>query len=721
MKKQNDNEQNSMVLEALSIDRREFLKVLGGGIIICFAPLFAGYEPDAFAAAGPGLPKDFNAFLIIAEDGRVSCFTGKVEMGQGVVVSLAQMLAEELDVPLDSVNMVMGDTDLCPWDAGTYGSMSVKYFGPPLRAAAAEARVVLLQLAGERLGVDPDRLQTKAGMVFDKQAPDKKISYGDLTKGKRIERHLADKPPLKAISDFTIFGKSPLRTDAVEKVTGTAKYAGDISLPGMLYARILRPPAHGSKLVEADTSAAEKVPGAQVVREGDLVAVLHSTPDGAENALKAIKAKFSRSESNLNDSNIFERLLAAAPAGKIVAETGDIAQGKGQAAKTKQATYTQGYIAHAPMETHTAVAKIDNGKVTVWASTQQPFGAQSQVAEALNVPLENVRVITPFLGGGFGGKNDNRQAVEAARLAKLSGKPVQVAWTRAEEFFYDTFQPAAIVNVESGLDKSNKIVFWDYHVYFAGGDKAPSFYNIPHKKTTSYGGWMESRDSHPFATGPWRGPNGNTNTFARESHMDELAAIAGQDPLAFRLNHLQDKRLLRVLDAAANAFGWSAATSPSGKGRGMACGNYKGTCIAVMGDVDVDKESGRCQVKRLVCVQDMGQVVNPEGAKMQMEGCATMGLGYALSEVTRFRNGEILDQNFDTYQLPRFSWLPKIETIIVDNPDLPPQEGGEPMITLMGAFVANAVFDAIGIRFHDLPISSDRIEKALKEPKKKAG
>ena len=391
------------------------------------------------------------------------------------------------------------------------------------------------------------------------------------------------------------------------------------------------------------------------------------------------------------------------------------------ASKVNQATYTQGYIAHAPMETHTAVAKMDDGRITVWASAQQPFGAQKQVAEALNLPPQNVRIITPPLGGGFGGKNDNRQVVEAARLARLSGKPVQVAWTRAEEFFYDTFQPAAIVKVESGLNASNKIVFWDYHVYFAGGDKAPSFYDIPNKKTTVYGGWAESRSSHPFGTGPWRGPNGNTNTFARESHMDELAAIAGQDPLAFRLNHLQDKRLLRVLDTAAKAFEWPSAPCPSGKGRGMACGVYKGTCIAAMSDVDVDKKSGRCRVKRLVCVQDMGQVVNPEGAKMQMEGCATMGLGYALSEVTRFRNGEILDLNFDTYQLPKFSWLPKIETILIDNPDIPPQEGGEPMITLMGAHVANAIFDATGIRFHNLPMSADRIEKALKDTKKKPG
>ncbi len=720
MKESTLDRPNSSLSQAFSMDRRQFLKVLGGGIIVYFATSLPGYAPDAISAEGPALPKDVNTFLMIGEDGQVSCFTGKVEMGQGIVTSLAEMLAEELDVPFKSVNMVMGDTDLCPWDAGTYGSMSVKYFGPPLRAAAAEARAILVRLAGERLGVTPDRLETRAGVVFDKQAPDKKISYADLTKGKKIESQLADKPALKAFSSFTISGKSSLRTDVIEKVTGTAKFAGDISFPGMLYARILRPPAHGAKLAEADTSAAEKIAGVKIVRDGDLIAVLHSNPDGAETALNAVKANFIRPQTNLNDGNIFERLLAVAPTGKIVAEAGDIAQGKGLAGKVLEATYTQGYVAHAPMETHTAVASIDGGKVTVWASTQSPFGAQKEVAESLNVPLNNVRIVTPFVGGGFGGKNNNKQVVEAARLAKLVGEPVQVAWTRAEEFFYDTFQPAAIVKIASGLNESNRIVFWDYHVYFAGGDKAPSFYDIPHKKTTAYGSWMESKASHPFGTGPWRGPNGNTNTFARESFMDELAASAGSDPLAFRLNHLQDKRLLRVLEAAAKTFGWSPATAPSGKGQGMACGIYKGTCIAAMGEVEVDKSSGNCKMKRTLCVQDMGQVINPEGAKMQMEGCAMMGLGYALSEIVRFRDGEMMDLNFDTYQLPRFSWLPKIETVLIDNPDFPPQEGGEPMITLMGALIGNAIFDAIGVRFHELPVSPDRIQKALKEKKKLA-
>jgi nicotinate dehydrogenase subunit B len=714
MKDKKHSQPDAVTESPFSLDRRHFLKVLGGGIVVFFAPGIPGQALEALAAEGRALPEDFNAFLRIAEDGRVSCFTGKIEMGQGIITSLAQMLAEELDVPLDSVDMVMGDTALCPWDRGTFGSMSTKYFGPPLRAAAAEARVVLLQLASEQLGVPQEHLEIRSGHVVDKRAPKRGVSYGTLTKGKRIERFMDKKPPVKPVSDFTLSGKPIGRTDAVEKVTGKGKYAGDINLPGMLYAKIVRPPAHRAELTDADTSAPEKVTGAKVVRDGDLIAALHASPDGAENALSVIRSEWSGQQADLNDSNIFDYLLSVAPPATVVAEDGNISQGKGLASKVIEATYRQGYVAHAPIETHAALANVEGDKVTVWASTQRPFAAQEDVAQALGLPVENVRVITPFVGGAFGGKEWNKNAVEAARLAKLTGKPVQVMWSRAEEFFYDTFQPAAIVKITSGLDASNRLAFWDYHVYFAGGDKAPTFYDVPNRRTTSYGGWQETKGSHPFGTGPWRGPNGNTNTFARESHMDILAFAAGVDPLTFRLTHLKDKRMLRVLDAAANAFGWSSSAAPSGKGQGLACVIYKGTYVASMGEVEVDKSTGHCKVKRVVCAQDMGQVVNPEGAKMQMEGCIMMGLGYALTEVVHFRDGQILETGLDTYEIPRFSWMPKIETILIDNPDVPPQEGGEPAITPMGALVANAIFDATGARLYDLPMRSERVKGALK-------
>ena len=698
-----------------SIDRRQFFKILGAGIVIFFS--VGGPAEAQEARRSPPRsqesPADFNAFLRIGEDGRVTCFTGKIEMGQGIITSLAQMLAEELDVPLRSVDMVMGDTDLCPWDMGTFGSRSTKYFGPPLREAAAQARAVLLELAAEQLQLPAERLKGKEGVVFDAEKPQNQISYAQLAAGKSIEKRVEKKPSLKSPRAFTLSGKPAGRTDALEKVTGHSKFAGDIRLPGMLYARILRPPAHGAVLKKVDTSAAEKVKGAQVIRAGDWVAVLHPYPDGAAAALARIKAEYKLPDVKVDDQTIFSHLMKVAPAGSVVEQGGDIKEGEKLAAITLEGTYFQRYVAHAPMETHTALAEVTEKKATVWASTQTPFGARDEVAQALGMSAKDVRIITPFVGGGFGGKSWNRQVVEAARLAKQTGKTVQVAWSREEEFFNDSFQPAAIVKIRSGLNEKKQAVFWDYHVYFAGERGSQNFYDIPHHRTETHGSWWSQPGTHPFATGTWRGPGSNTNTFGRESHIDAMAFRAGADPLAFRLDHLKDLRMRKVLEAAATAFGWSPAKVPSGRGHGLACGIYLGTYVAAMAELAVDQTSGKVQVKRLVCAQDMGQIINPEGARMQMEGSMMMGLGYSLTEEIHFQGGTIRDLNFDTYEIPRFSSLPEIEAILVENPEIPPQGGGEPAVTCMGAVIANAVFDATGVRLFELPMTRDRIKKAL--------
>lgn len=695
------------------INRRDFIKLAGGGIFLFFTigdlSIFSQERQGR-----PSMPTDFNAYLRIGEDGRVACYTGKIEMGQGVHTSLAQMLADELDVSLDSVDMVMGDTDLCPWDRGTFGSMSTRFFGPSLRNAGAEARRVMLQLASEHLKIPVENLVTENGVVFDKTDRKSRVTYAQLAKGKKIERHLSGAVTVKKPSEFKIMGKSVMRKDAQEKVTGKAKYTGDIQLPGMLYAKILRPPAHGAKLIDVDLSAAKQVKDAQVIQEGDFVAVLHNYPDVAELALSKIKARFDKPASDVDEKNIFDHLLKVAPRGQVVAKDGDLQKGERESTTIVEETYLDGYKSHAPIEPHTAVVSIEGKKATVWASTQTPFSAKEEVARELGVPPENVRVITPFVGGGFGGKSRNLQVVEAARLAKLSGKPVQVAWTRKEEFFFDTFRPAAVVKIKSGITDKGSMSFWDYHVYFAGERGSQQFYTIPNHSTTAYSpGWGGVAGSHPFATGPWRAPANNTNTFARESQIDIMAAKAGMDPLDFRLRHLRDEKMQRVLRTAAETFGWKPAKTPSGRGYGIACGIDAGTLVATMAEVDVDKATGDVKVKRVVCAQDMGLVINPEGATIQMEGCITMGLGYALKEDIHFKGGEIFDLNFDTYEIPRFSWLPKIETVIIDNKDSDPQGGGEPAIVTVGAVIANAIYDAIGVRVFQLPMTPERVMEAM--------
>ncbi|UCC85214.1 MAG: xanthine dehydrogenase family protein molybdopterin-binding subunit [Gemmatimonadota bacterium] len=700
------------------MDRREFVKLLGGGIVVVVnlgpLTLFNSRDPLDFQR---GYPEDINAYLHIAEDGKVTLFSGKIEMGQGVMTSLTQMAAEDLGVSLETIHIVMGDTDRCPWDMGTFGSLTTRMFGPAVRAAAARARLVLTDLASERLGVARDALKVEDGVVFVEADRSRRVSYGELARGQEITHTVDEEAVLRAVEEFKVMGDSPERLDGYDKMTGAAKFAGDIRLPGMLYARILRPPAHGARLTRVDTSAAEAMPGITVVNQGGLVATLASDPEKAEKALNLIEADYELPTPSVDTESIFDHLVAAAPAPNTTEREGDLEAGRAQCAQEFEATYYNAYVAHAPIEPHTAVAELKDGKMTVWSSTQGPFSQQRTIAREIGYDAGDVRVITPYVGGGFGGKVSGRQAVEAARLAVITGAPVQVAWTRAEEFFYDSFRPAAVLKVASGIDGDGKIKLWDYQVYGAGSRGSGVFYDIPNRSVRVYGEWGRAPEGlHPFAVGPWRAPAANSNRFAAEQQIDIMAAAVGIDPLEFRLLNTTDERMLAVLRKAAEVYGWEAATAPrrGGRGRGLACGIDAETYVALVADVTVDPATGHVQVDRVVCVQDMGLVVNPDGARMQMEGCIAMGLGYAFGEEIRFEGGKILDSNFGTYKLARFSWMPKIETAFVSNDALPPKGGGEPAIINVGAVVANAIFDATGARVYRLPMTADRVLAAIR-------
>jgi len=508
-------------------------------------------------------------------------------------------------------------------------------------------------------------------------------------------------------------GRPEKRRDAREKVTGKALFAGDVRVPGMLYAKLLRPPAHGAVRKSLDTSAAARVPGVLVVNEEGLVAVLHKDPEAAEKALGLVKAEWDVPAPAFDDRTVFDHLLASGGAGQESEKKGDLAEGRKISKTLFEGKYLNGYGAHAPMEPHTSLARFEDGTMTVWAATQTPFGTQQAVAQALGLPKESVRVVTPFVGGGFGGKSAGPQSVEAAKLAKITGKPVQVAWSRAEEFFLDTFRPAAVVKITSGIDADGRICLWDYGVWAAGSRGAEQFYDVPNNRLRTYGRWGgDTPKLHLFATGPWRAPGANINVFARESQIDIMAAKLKMDPLEFRLKNTSEPRVRRVLEMAAKSFGYTGAVSPSGRGIGIAVGLDAGSYVAEIVEVKVDK--GKVRVKRIVAVQDMGISVNPEGSKMQMEGCIMMGLGYALSEDIHFKGGQLLTTNFHNYSLPRFSWMPQIEAILVKNDELDPQGGGEPAIVPVGGAIANAVFDAIGVRVFQMPLTAERINAAAK-------
>ena len=714
MKKRSAAQKLATTKEKFELPRRDFFKLLGGGIIIYFG---SGNPSELLAmpmAQRREVPTDYNAFVRIDEDGTVHCHTGKIEMGQGPITSLPQQIADELDVKLESVKMVMGDTLLCPYDRGTWGSLTTREFSHHLRAAGAEARAVLLQLGSEYLEIPVDELAVKEGIIYGISNPEKRVSYGELAKGKRIERYMDEKPPVKDHTQFHYVGQSRVHSDGVLKVTGKAKYTGDLKLPGMVYAKVLRPPSHHSELLSVDYSEAETMDGVEVVRDGDLIAVLHELPDMAQRALAKVKAEYSEDEMDVDDRSIFSYLSNASGESRVLDEEGDLATGENEADIIFESEFHDGYKAHAQIEPHTALAHWEGEKVTVWASSQSPFGAQGDIARMMGLELDDVRVIAPFVGGGFGGKGSHPQALEAVRIAKLAGKPVMVAYNREEQFFTDHFRSAAVVKIKSGVTSAGKMTLWNYKLHFFESRGSDIIYNVPNALRVSLNNRRGS-PVHPLPTGAWRAPGSNTNTFARESQIDIMAARTGIDPVRFRLNNLTDEKMIRVIETLVDKFGYKSAKSPSGRGIGMACGTDAGTWVAVMLEIELDRKTGKIHTRRIVAAQDMGLCVNPEGATIQMEGCVTMGLGYALSEDIRFRGGMVFDKNFDTYHIPLFSWVPEsIETVILGSHEEPPQGGGEPAIICMGAAMANAIFDATGARIFRQPMTPERVLEALR-------
>jgi nicotinate dehydrogenase subunit B len=702
---------NELITSEMAVDllnsRRDFLKKLGGGIIVTFAVGKLSIL-DSWANTPEVAMLNFNAYLRVKEDGRVDCYTGKIEMGQGVGTSLAQAVAEELEVSIYSIDMIMGDTELCPYDDGTWGSLTTRFTDPVLRAAAAEARIILIGLAAEQLKVVPELLEVKDGTVFVKNDISRKISYAELTKGQKIIQTLKDKPALKKAKDFIIIGTPIVRLDAEAKVTGKAKYSGDIKLPGMVYASIVRPAVFASKKISVDASKLADFEGAVLIEDGNLIAVIHSNSEIAYAAAQQVKVSWEAPTRAVNQDTIFNYLENTVKESKVHQEGGNLATGKTVSETVVEGDYLDGYKAHASIETHCATCYFEGDKLTMWASTQTPFGTRKRIATALNMPLEKVHLKQILLGGGFGGKVLDHQAVEAARIAKISGKPIQLIYSRREEFMFVGFRPAALMKVSSGVDANGKLKLWNFDIYCAGTRGTELFYDVENNRTRIF----DAKNVHPFTVGPWRAPGNNSTTFARESHIDVTACKLGIDPLQFRLTNLKEGKMLATLQLAAKTFGWEKPKK-EGHGYGIALGEDAGTCVALIAEVYVDKLTGIVQPIRVVCAQDMGQVVNPHGATIQTEGGITMGLGYALYEDIAFEGGIVKTTGFSNYEITRFSKTPKITCVFIDKMDAKPEGGGEPAIICVGGAIANAIFDACGARVNQMPITAERILAAI--------
>lgn len=685
------------------VSRRDIFKLLGAGLVIGIcAPSALTQESGRFRREEE--PQNLDAWLHIGDEGRVTVFTGKAEMGQNIRTSLSQQVAEELRVPMSSITLVMADTDLTPFDMGTFGSRTTPQMGTQLREASARARELLLQMAAKQWGADASQLTAENGAVADKKTG-KRITYAELTHGQKLLEMIGDDPPMTPATDWKIAGTPAPKVNGKAFVTGEHRYTSDIIRPGMLHGKVLRPPAFRSKLTSFHENGAEKQPGVKVVHDGDFIGVVADSLPSAEKALRLLKAQWNAPQ-QLSEKDLFSYLRnhpdeeeRGGFGGRSNHVTGSVEKAMSSAAKTLSQTYTVAYIQHAPLEPRAAVAEWNAGKLTVWTGTQRPFAVKQELAEAFHIPEDKVRVIVPDTGSAYGGKHTGECAVEAARLAKGAGKPVKLIWTREEEFTWAYFRPAGVIDVKSGIAPDGTLVAWEFHNYNSGPAGIDTPYTVANKKIE-----FHPTENPPLRQGSYRGLAATANFFARESHMDELAHLAGMDPLQFRLKNINDPRLRAVFETAAQKFGWDRQKATLERGFGLAGGFEKGSHVAACAEVALDRATGKVRIVRVVEAFDCGAVINPEGLNNQISGAIVQGIGGALFEAIHFDNGRVLNPHFRDYRLPRFHDAPKIEVEIIDRKDQKSMGAGETPIMALAPAVANAIFSANGKRLRSLPL-----------------
>jgi nicotinate dehydrogenase subunit B len=704
------DELHAEAAERWEMARREFFQHLGGGIVVVFSLDQVPTQPEAGGRrAGPGvsLPQEIGAWLHVGEDGQVTAYTGKVEVGQGIRTALTQVVAEELPVPLGSIRLVMGDTDLSPFDGGTSGSRTTPTMAPRLRHMAAAARELLMDLAARQGPADRASLFAAGGKVVQRQTG-REFPFSELAKGQALLKATSEEMPTTPAAAWRVAGTPVPRVNGRAVVTGKHRYTSDLKRPGMLYGRVLRPPSLNTTRVLLDTSAAEAMSGVTLVREGDFVGVAAPDELTATRALAAIRAEWRPAEGLPSGHEIFSYFKknpgeVRGRGGPTSHTAGSIAEGLAAADRTLEASYTVAYIAHAPLEPRAAVAEWGDGRLTVWTGTQCPFRVRGELAEALGISEDQIRVIVPDTGSGYGGKHSGEAAVEAARLARSAGRPVKLVWTREEEFTWAYFRPAGVIDIRSGVMADGTITAWECHNYNSGGSAIRTPYEVPHQHSEFHPA------QSPLRQGSYRALAATANHFARETHMDELAQALGMDPIAFRRKNLDDDRLRAVLDAAEERFGWGTAKPSPNRGCGIACGHEKGSYVSTCAEVAVDPATRQVRIVRAVTAFECGTIINPDNLKNQVEGAIIQGLGGALFEGIQFENGQILNPRFSNYRVPRFTDLPILETVLLNRKDLPSVGAGETPIVAIAPAVGNALFAATGVRLRSLPMAPDGV------------
>jgi CO/xanthine dehydrogenase Mo-binding subunit len=725
--------------------RRDFLKTTG--ILAVGFTLSRVRVLEAAANAVAPAANQLDSWLVVAADGSVTVFSGKVELGTGVSTALRQIVAEELDVAFDRIAWVQGDSDRTVDQGSTVGSQTIKRGGAQLRQAAAEARAALLDLASAKLGAPVDSLVVAGGMVSVKGAADRRASFGELIGGKRFERVVSGRAKVKSPSEYTIVGKPVPRAELPAKMTGRHTYVHDVRVDGMLHGRVVRPASIGASLLSVDDSGVRGIPGARVLRKGNWLAVVAPREDDVVRAARALKAAWTAAESLPARDRLYETLINTPATDRAVTDAGEVPALIARAAKRTTARYRWPYQMHASIGPSCGVADVRPNSATIWSATQGAHALKGALADLLAMPAEQVRVIWTEGSGCYGHNGADDAAADAALASQLAGAPVRVQWSRADEHGWEPKGVAMVIDVAGGVDDSGRIAGWDYAVWtpthssrpragnglsfiagqlaaapgatpaagggFGGGGErnARHTYAIPATRVVSH-----TLRATPLRTSSFRGLGSPQNSFANESFMDELAVLAAVDPVEFRLRHLSDPRAIAVVRAAAKLANWTprvsgsaARTSGQGlaSGRGVAFTQYDGTeaYVAAVVDVDVDLAQKTIGVKRVYVAHDCGLIINPDGLRNQIEGNVVQAISRTLEEAVAFDRSKVTSLDWRSYPIITFANVPEsIDIALIDHPEIPSVGAGEAATSPIPGAIANAVFDATGKRLRDVPL-----------------
>src|ERR1700704_3209403 len=754
----------------LSLSRREFLKASGALVVSAAGPAFIG-EALAQAAAGsaggkpPLVPTELDSWVAIAPDGRVTAFFGKMDMGQSLDIAIAQIVADELDVDVAKVDVIMGDTALTCNQGGASGSTGIQTGARPLRSAAAEARRLLMQSASQKLGLPAEQLRCDHGVVSSVPDPAKKASYAELIGGRHFHHqvewnkqignpmdiNVQAKP--KSPSEYRVVGKSLPRRDVAGKVYRTEKYVTDVSLPKMLHARVIRCSRAACTVGGVDEGSIRAVKGARVIREKDFVAVVADHEWDAVRASRMLKISWNEMKKDPFPpmAEIYDHIRKA-PVVKREdpVKTGDVEGVFKTAARVVEAEYEWPFQSHASMGPACAVADVRSDGATVWTGSQKPHFVQTGVARLLGVPPEKGHAIWVTRPRSHGRHDARDAALDAALLSKLTGRPVRVQGMRNDGIAWDPKGPASVHRGRAALDASGKVIAYEFiskgfsrrNIDTNESDPRDTLagmaIGLPPKPSLDFGVPAEAygfdnkllawevippllEASSPLRSSHLRDPVGPQIQFGSEQFIDELAAAAGEDPVAFRLKYVTASRDGAVIKAAAEKAGWQPRQAPraarSGdilSGRGIAYAQRNGTIVAVVAEIEVERKTGRIWGRKFTVAHDCGLIINPRGLRDTIEGNVVQGLSRTLFEEVRFDREKVTSVDWMSYPILEMRDAPEaIEVVLINRPEIAPSGAGEPSIRVIPAAVANAFYDATGVRLRRVPLTPERVKAAL--------